>query len=256
MPTLDDLPPYRRARLLWRWAHNRDALERMVRERVGEPCRVSGPPGPCPVTEAVRGDDGCFHLVADGKPLCSGGGWLAGRGRAGWEHRQPCSWWQTDAGPADRYEPGAQLVDVVVSWAVAAVGPAVDPQTVAAGERCAGGGHYWPPTPARTASIRRLRQALVDELGAVCHLCGALPGRMVDHDYESGLVRGLLCAFCNRVVEECPHIDECPRAQYMAVPPAAHLALMYPASQQWRPSEATRRKKIALLGFDPLADWR
>jgi hypothetical protein len=66
----------------------------------------------------------------------------------------------------------------------------VAPETVPAGERCAGGGHYWPPPPVRTASIRRLRQALVDELGAVCHLCGALPGRMVDHDHESGLVRG------------------------------------------------------------------
>ncbi|WP_373309486.1 endonuclease domain-containing protein [Streptomyces olivaceoviridis] len=56
--------------------------------------------------------------------------------------------------------------------------------------------HLWPPPPARTPSLRRLRAALVDALGADCHLCGLYPGAMVDHDHQTGQVRGLLCAFC------------------------------------------------------------
>ncbi|MFF7130478.1 endonuclease domain-containing protein [Streptomyces sp. NPDC008240] len=88
----------------------------------------------------------------------------------------------------------------------------------------------WPPRPARTASIRRLRAALVDALGPDCHLCGLYPGAMVDHDHQTGQVRGLLCALCNRVLEECPHLTGCPRADYMLDPPAAGLNLTYPAS--------------------------
>lgn len=34
-------------------------------------------------------------------------------------------------------------------------------------------------------------------------------------------------------------------------PPAAALALIYPANQEWRPKESTRQRKIAMLGFDP-----
>ncbi|MFF2206349.1 endonuclease domain-containing protein [Streptomyces sp. NPDC058145] len=113
--------------------------------------------------------------------------------------------------------------------------------------------HLWPPRPARTASIRRLRAALVDALGADCHGCGLYPGAMVDHDHQTGQVRGLLCAFCNRVMEECPHLTGCPGADYLLVPPAAGLRLVYPASQQWRPKEATRQRVIEQLGFDPFA---
>ncbi|MFD8425908.1 endonuclease domain-containing protein [Streptomyces sp. NPDC059466] len=101
-----------------------------------------------------------------------------------------------------------------------------------------------------------MRAALVDALGPDCHLCHALPGVMVDHDYATGMVRGLLCRLCNRTVEECPHVDGCPKAEYMDNPPAAHLALPYPPHLAWKPKESTRQQKIALLGFDPFAEWR
>jgi hypothetical protein len=132
----------------------------------------------------------------------------------------------------------------------------VDPGTVDRPDRCQGGGyelrHLWPPRPARTASIRRLRAALIDALGADCHLCGLYPGAMVDHDHQTGRVRGLLCAFCNRVLEECPHLTGCPRADYLLAPPADELNLTYPAGQQWRPKETTRQRVIEQLGFRSL----
>ncbi|MFF5303540.1 endonuclease domain-containing protein [Streptomyces sp. NPDC013161] len=97
---------------------------------------------------------------------------------------------------------------------------------------------------------------LVDVLGPDCHLCGALPGAMMDHDYSTGMVRGLLCKFCNRTVEECPYVADCPKSEYMDDPPAARLALPYPLHLAYEPKESTRQQKIELLGFDPMAAWR
>ncbi|MFE2070450.1 endonuclease domain-containing protein [Streptomyces sp. NPDC059467] len=101
-----------------------------------------------------------------------------------------------------------------------------------------------------------MRAVLIKALGPDCHLCGALPGAMVDHDYSTGMVRGLLCKLRNRTVEECPHVAGCPKAEYMSNPPAAYLVLPYPPSLAYVPKESTRRQKIELLGFDPLAEWR
>ncbi|MEV7157192.1 endonuclease domain-containing protein [Streptomyces misionensis] len=96
-----------------------------------------------------------------------------------------------------------------------------------------------------------MRAVLVDALGPDCQLCGLYPGAVIDHDHESGLVRGLLCGLCNRVLEECPHLADCPRADYQNAPPAAGLGLIYPISDEWRTRDSTRQRKIALLGFDP-----
>lgn len=47
----------------------------------------------------------------------------------------------------------------------------------------------------RGADIRR---ALIESHGARCWICGTIdPPFHVDHDHNSGLVRGLLCAGCN-----------------------------------------------------------
>ena len=221
MPTLDDLPPYRRATVLWRWAHlSVYELDRMVQEAAGKPCWSTGPAGPASATTAVLGDDERFHLMRHDEMLCTA------------KHRRLV-----------HPEPEG-----------------VPPDSVPQAQRCLAGDygtfHFWPPAPARTAPVRRMRAALVDALGPDCHLCGALPGSMVDHDYATGVVRGLLCALCNRVVEECLHVDGCARADYMNNPPAAHLKIPYPPSMAWRPKESTRQQKIELLGFDSLADWR
>ncbi|WP_229886611.1 endonuclease domain-containing protein [Streptomyces griseoflavus] len=253
MATLDELPPYRRAQLVWRWAHQGLAyVEGLVRNAEKQPCHLpSAPPGPPGQTLAVPGDDGRFHLEQAGQLLCG-----ETETADGWSHHQHCGWIERERGPEEWM--GGRLDDpdavtwgsLVVEWTVRPTGPGVDPGIVERPDRCHGGRyellHLWPPRPARTASVRRLRAALVAELGPDCHLCGLYPGAMVDHDHQTGQVRGLLCAFCNRVLEECPHLTDCPRADYLLSPPAAGLNLRYPASQ-----EATRQRKIELLGFDP-----
>ncbi|MFJ4473134.1 endonuclease domain-containing protein [Streptomyces sp. NPDC089424] len=256
MATLDELPPYRRAKLLWLWAHQGlPYVEQRVIDAAARPCRLPcAPPGPPGSALAVPGSDGRLHLACAEHLLC-GDEQSAG----GWAHAQYCSWVEDENGPREwrgsREESTPAWGSAVTTWTVRPVGPGIDPGLVPRRERCAAGRyevlHRWPPPPARTASVRRMRAALVDALGPDCHLCGLYPGAMVDHDHETGLVRGLLCALCNRTLEECPHVADCPRADYQNTPPAAALGLIYPLSDEWRTTDATRRRKIELLGFDP-----
>ncbi|MEW2079942.1 endonuclease domain-containing protein [Streptomyces sp. NPDC013433] len=256
MPTLDEMSPYRRAKLLWRWAHRGlPFVEQLVAGADKHPCRMPAAlPGPPGSTFAVLGDDGCYHLVRASHLLCGDQQSPAGR-----THRQQCSWVESPGGPREwmggRVDDGIVWGSAEITWAVRLLGPCVDPGLVSRRERCTAGRysllHSWPPPPARTASVRRMRAALVDALGPDCYLCGRYPGAMVDHDHETGLVRGLLCGLCNRVLEECPHVSGCPRADYQLSPPAAGLGLVYPLSDEWRPRDFTRRRVIEQLGFDP-----
>lgn len=43
---------------------------------------------------------------------------------------------------------------------------------------------------------------LVRRANGVCEICGKKPNRTlcVDHDHRTGLIRGLLCGYCNRYV--------------------------------------------------------
>lgn len=257
MPTLDDLPPYRRARLLWEYAHlGVEGVYAMVLERAGEPCPLSGVPKPSAPRAAVLGTDGRYHLTSDGQMSCA-----ENRTGQSWSHEQWCGWTRTVAGLVSGSVADGTHDSLTHRWLVeTTTQESVPLDSVPPERRCLGGKygvfHYWPPAPARTAVVRQFRAALIDDLGPDCHLCGALPGAMVDHDYSTGLVRGLLCKFCNRTVEGCPHISGCPKAAYMDYPPAEHLLLRYPPYLAYKPSEAARRQKIALLGFDPLAEWR
>ncbi|AWZ07873.1 MULTISPECIES: endonuclease domain-containing protein [unclassified Streptomyces] len=108
-----------------------------------------------------------------------------------------------------------------------------------------------PPASVRTRSIRPLREALVAAYGPDCQICGPYPGTMVDHDHGTGHCRGLLRRFCNRTLEDCPHLTDRPNADYMRCPPAAAPALTHPVHEEFRTKWSTRRRKIELLGFDP-----
>jgi hypothetical protein len=44
-------------------------------------------------------------------------------------------------------------------------------------------------------------QSLHDGQGGACAICGAKHERLcIDHDHETGVVRGLLCQLCNRSI--------------------------------------------------------
>ncbi|WP_420082842.1 endonuclease domain-containing protein (plasmid) [Streptomyces sp. JL4002] len=257
MATLDDLPPYRRAKLLWLWAHlGVERVETLVREAEGQPCDMpTGPAVPPGPTAVLLGDDGRYHLLRGGHLLCA-----AAQTADGWPHQGYCSWIDRGTGPEDVSGRGTVLEeDAWISlhhvWNVRTVGPEHASAEVDPSQRCDGGDYTvaasWPPPPTRTRSIRLLREALVAALGPDCQVCGLYPGAMVDHDHETGYVRGLLCRFCNRTLEECPHVTDCSNADYMSNPPAAALALLYPAHEEWRSKESTRQRKIMMLGFDP-----
>lgn len=219
MPTLDELPPYRRARLLWEYAHfGVYGVEQMVQEAT-EACHIPARDRPRP--HAVLGDDGLYHLADGIAVICA---------------------------------PHHGAAEPALS------GDEIDLGNVPHEKQCRQYGkeyslHHWPPRPARTAAVRRMRAALVEALGPYCHLCGVYPGAMVDHDHETGLVRGLLCPLCNRSLEHCPHVDGCPKAEYMDHPPAGPLGLTYPKHLEWKPTGSTRSQKVELLGFDPFTVW-
>jgi hypothetical protein len=64
--------------------------------------------------------------------------------------------------------------------------------------------------------------------GPACFTCGEVAD-CVDHDHETGYVRGWLCVTCNTRVDQCPHVvGQCPYADYLAAPTAADLGLRYP----------------------------
>lgn len=255
---LDDLPPYRRAKLLWHYAHfGVGGVEQLVRDSVGIPC-LPRPGEPRSAPTAVLGDDGRAHLISNGRMLCA-----ETETERGWEHHEYCDWLEGESGPQDRGRgatpAGFRYESAQTVWFVRPTGQPMDPLAVLPTQRCHGARHrtlhHWAPTPAKTATVRRFRAALVEALGPYCHLCTVHPGSMVDHDHETGLVRGLLCALCNRSLEQCPHVSGCPKSDYMARPPAARLGLMYPSHLEWKPKESTRVEKIELLGFDPFENW-
>ncbi|MEU5218499.1 endonuclease domain-containing protein [Streptomyces sp. NPDC020807] len=229
MPSLDDLPENRRLALMWAYAlfPGLGVLHKQMWTLRSDPCqppRVSLPP-----LTAQRGDDGLFHLLRRERLLCS----------------RPLP-----PGAPHWYTPGHRprelrlLADSVI-----------DPVHVELDLRCTAGMDYsdqmhnWPPPPAKTPSIRRLRMALIETLGPDCHLCGLYPGRMVDHDHITGRVRGLLCALCNKSADLCLHLAGCPQAKYLNQPPAAHLMLDYPKKEEYR--QKHHDAKVAILGFDP-----
>jgi hypothetical protein len=67
-----------------------------------------------------------------------------------------------------------------------------------------------------------------------CAACGVYPPHCIDHDHTTGLVRGLLCRWCNsnesvaaRGQRDCPHEPRCYRL-YWDNPPAGGYRWLYP----------------------------
>jgi hypothetical protein len=115
-----------------------------------------------------------------------------------------------------------------VTWTVELLNEQLSPADVAPRLRCPASPRLWPRYAGATTPIARLRAQLIAEFGPACFTCGEAAD-CVDHDHETGYVRGWLCVTCNTRVDQCPHLaGQCPYADYLAAPPALHLALRYP----------------------------
>lgn len=176
------------------------------------------------VAGARQGSDGRFHLTSGQDPICD-------EGRKSRRHRQGLHWWtdgrriSIQAPPGgDRSGHGAR----VVSWTVDLEGPLLDPAEIPDNLRCPLDRSFWPGHIGGTSPIARVREQLVRELGGRCAICQQAYPVVVDHDHESGLVRGYLCRWCNTAVEHCVHISGCAFGEYLDDPPAGSLGARHP----------------------------
>lgn len=123
----------------------------------------------------------------------------------------------------------------------------------------------WCSAECQLAEARRVRLAAVFNItpteydailihqGGGCGICGKPPKRgkrlAVDHDHQSGLVRGLLCFYCNkRVLGARSAAVLLLTAAYVADPPALRVigARIAPGRpKKARKSRQKRRKKAA-----------
>lgn len=81
----------------------------------------------------------------------------------------------------------------------------------------------WPPADPlihhRSAKLAKIYADLITFQGLACSICHNEVGSIIDHDHSTGNVRGLLCRYCNRHVDECLHLSVCPYAEYLNSPP-------------------------------------
>lgn len=254
---LDDLPEHRRDALLWRYALelDYDGVDDLVRHRARAKCRVLWDNDRTESTEsvAVLGDDGRYHWLVDGRPQCAEHDQHKDQAGA-INHEQWCHWWSDGT----KYQAQGMLHygecdQRTVRWAVTVTDVITDPVLVPSRQRCV---HYssrtdWPGYQGPDTPEGRQRAQLVAALGRACHACGIRPGACIDHDHFTGMVRGLLCRYCNTHADSCPHAFGCAWAGYLNNPPAAYLRLRYPKPERVYHSSRTA-EKIAYLGFDPL----
>ncbi|MFI2349961.1 endonuclease VII domain-containing protein [Streptomyces sp. NPDC019443] len=66
---------------------------------------------------------------------------------------------------------------------------------------------------------------LIAEQGGVCVICLAAPAEHVDHDHETGRVRGVLCFSCNAAL-----------GQFKDRPDAIRRAAAYVEGNAWKPT--------------------
>lgn len=255
---LTQFPEPRRVALLFRYALDLDyaGVQDLVAASVDRPCPWHWS---IDATQwaAVLGDDGRYHLRAGPDALHCGDGWsrcmVNPDGRA--VHQQYCTWWsyRTRSAlhpPATHPARDRGHRSRTVRWTLRLNQTGRPPETVPYGQRCPTNTRPWPAFHDPATRMGRIRIQLTAELGRFCHACRRGPAFAVDHDHFTGLVRGMLCRVCNSHVDHCPHLSDCPYADYLNNPPAAPLQLTFPQSRGNKPS-ARDLLRIERLGFNP-----
>ncbi|MFF0629824.1 endonuclease domain-containing protein [Streptomyces sp. NPDC004296] len=257
--SLDQLPAPRRETMLWHGALSftyEDVDDYVRAERHRTACVV--PPqfraGDWCAAVAVRGSDSRFHLRLGEQLVCGASHRRGGRVSVG--HQQYLGWW-TDG---SRYRIGTPFADGAflpgdrgsrdMRWRVWLTEETAEPSTIPQRQRCPVRARFgqWPTHINPSTAKGRLRFQLVEAFGPMCAGCGDAYGVYIDHEHFTGLVRGLLCHYCNTHIDHCPHLSGCPWAAYLDNPPAAPLGLLHPDRKQDRRRD---QRKIELLGFDP-----
>lgn len=215
--TMADLPEGRRRRLL---------LVDVGRDRgcdlwMGQRCT--------PPVRAQLADDGRFHLIGDG-PMFD----CASHAEPGetLHHEYTTYYWDRWRTPPRVAPPTDAERDQGVSFTRTLTWlnhTRTDTSLIPRQERCPLAAEHW---PGYTGTGQRdphaqTRRILVRQLGPMCHSCGLRRACIIDHDHDTGMIRGYVCRHCNARMDNCVHLHGCPWADYLNNPPALALKLPY-----------------------------
>lgn len=117
------------------------------------------------------------------------------------------------------------------------------PEEIPENLRCSPNLLAWPPAEPMvhhtSAKLAPIYADLIETQGLACAICHNQVGTILDHDHSTKNVRGLLCTYCNRHVDECLHLAVCPHAEYLAAPPVS-WQIRHPNHRTSRKDRRTR----------------
>lgn len=214
--TMAELPAGRRRRLLLA-ADVRGGCDVWDHQRCAPPVR------------AQLADDGRFHLIGDST-------WFdcASHAQPGDSLRHDYAtfeWdrWRTPprfAPPTEAERKRGPSFTRILRWLELTRS---DVSLVPRSQRCPRAAEHW---PGYTGTGQRdphaqTRRLLVRHRGVMCHSCGLRRACVIDHDHDTGLVRGYVCLHCNAQMDRCLHLTGCAWADYLNNPPALPMRLPY-----------------------------
>lgn len=226
-----DLPPGRLENVVWHFAYRQGlSLDTPLVRLHGPRCMPT--PREALATEAIRADDGFFHLWNAGRIRCRHHTITSSVGLTLMRLRPNLEATENESGYFEWFP----------SPLDGETAPAIE---VPIDDQCPSGRTVWPGTIVGRGKLIAVRRRLVDEFGPHCMCCRVELASVVDHDHRSGLIRGYLCRDCNGAVDRCWHQNDCAYAEYLASAPALGLGLIHPDAARWlkQPKYVARRRE-------------
>lgn len=227
------MPQHRREAFLWRYRQvDRARLDAAVRASHRRPChiptddRISG-------LDAALDESNTWHLRRDGMLLCAHftrvedpPGPTAAR-----QDLDATLIKMRATSPESKYRAAIgtdQWIEIEVPPVLS--GGTADPAAIPWRLRCpqSTSDWRWPGYCGPIGKTGPMRMVLVEAFGPACQACGVRPNECIDHDHRTGIVRGLLCLYCNNNIDLCRHPLGCAYAEYLNDPPAYGLGLKRP----------------------------